>query len=127
MPMSNAERQRRFHERHDANVERRLQYLQESKEKYERDKAEGKRKSIKDMTEREKRHVRRVWRLQKKKQQKFRRANLEAQQNLTPPETPEVPRYSIESRQQKQEMKGRARLRAKCYRDLNQKLTKLNC
>jgi len=60
MGMSNAERQKKFRERRDAYNNKRREYLLKSKEKYNKDKLQGKRKSVKDMTERERRHQRKL-------------------------------------------------------------------
>ncbi|MCG8046239.1 MAG: hypothetical protein N0E48_11390, partial [Candidatus Thiodiazotropha endolucinida] len=112
--MSNAERQRRFRERRDADENRRREYLLKSKEKYRNDKTSGKRKLVKDMTGREKRHQRKLWRNQKRKEKERQKALL-----LTPPASPEILEIQqICSRQKKQENKVRNRDRAKCYRDL---------
>ena len=115
--MSNAERQRKFRERRDADESRRREYLLKSKEKYRKDKTSGKRKLVKDMTEREKRHQRKLWRNQKRKDKERQKALL-----LTPPASPEsVENQQICSRQKKQEIKLRNRDRAKCYRDLKKR------
>ncbi|WAQ97666.1 hypothetical protein MAR_030356 [Mya arenaria] len=54
MGMSNAERQRKFRARRDEDETRRRKYLQDSKEKYKKDKTLGKRKQVTDMTQRKK-------------------------------------------------------------------------
>jgi len=64
--MSNAERQRKFRLRRDADEAKRREYLQKSKLKYKKYLIEGRRKRIKDMTEREKRSMRKIWRNQKR-------------------------------------------------------------
>jgi len=54
-PLSNAEKQRQYRLRQNADPARREAYLAKKRQKYRRDVSEGKRKSIKDLTEREKR------------------------------------------------------------------------
>ncbi|XP_052778068.1 dentin sialophosphoprotein-like [Mya arenaria] len=95
MGMSNAERQRKFCSRWDEDETRR-KYLQDSKEKYKKDKTLGKRKQITDMTQREKRHQRKIWRVQKRKLKERRKA--EQERILTPPSSPVTP----EKRQKRQ-------------------------
>ncbi|XP_052809213.1 uncharacterized protein LOC128237660 [Mya arenaria] len=98
MGMSNAERkelQRKFRSRWDEDETRR-KYLQDSKEKYKKDKTLGKRKQITDMTQREKRHQRKIWRVQKRKLKERRKA--EQERILTPPSSPVTP----EKRQKRQ-------------------------
>ena len=112
--MSNAERQRKYRERCDADANRRRKYLRKSKAKYRKDKALGKRKSVEDMNEREIRYQRKTWRNQKRKE-KERLKDM----RVTPPASPERPENEqISSRQKKHENKLRNRNRAKCYRDL---------
>ncbi|WAR01808.1 hypothetical protein MAR_008366 [Mya arenaria] len=95
MGMSNAERQRKFRSSWDEDETRR-KYLQDSKEKYKKDKTLGKRKQITDMTQREKRHQRKIWRVQKRKLKERRKA--EQERILTPPSSPVTP----EKRQKRQ-------------------------
>ncbi|GFS03152.1 hypothetical protein ElyMa_001142600 [Elysia marginata] len=72
-PLTNAERQRIFRQRRDANPGRREEYLKRKHEKYEQDKTLGKRKLVKDMTPRE--H-------QKTKEWNTRKKNLKTKQLL---------------------------------------------
>jgi hypothetical protein len=121
MGLSNAERQRKFRLRRDADEARRREYLQKSKLKYKKDLIEGKRKRIKDMSEREKRSMRKIWRNQKR----VRKERLKALNNQqpTPPPSPAESESDDEGvrKQNKQSEKKRQRARAKCYRDIKQK------
>ena len=60
--LSPAESQRRYRERRDADLERRQLYLEKGREKWRRDREEGKRKGIDELSEREKRAMRKKWR-----------------------------------------------------------------
>lgn len=75
--MSNAERQKKFRMRRNADEARRKEYLQKCKAKYEADKEVGKKKNIKAMTEMEKLHARKMWRLQKRKQKVKRERHIQ--------------------------------------------------
>lgn len=90
MGMSNAERQRRFRERRDADPETRQKYVQKGRERYRNDCKRGKVKQIAQMTDREKRVIRKQWRKQK---QKDRLRQKEVKDSLvhlnTPISTPE--------------------------------------
>ena len=75
MPLSNAERQRLYRMRRDADDDRRAQYLMKKKAKYKEDIQSHKRLKVADMTARQQRQQRREWRSQQKlcrdKQQQF--------------------------------------------------------
>lgn len=88
MALSAAEKQRRYHERRDADLERRQKYLDLKKAKYRQDLAIGKRKKIAQMSKRQKRTMRRRWRQQKQdlKERKQMLENL-----VTPPVSPSHP------------------------------------
>lgn len=86
MALSAAEKQRRYRQRRDADSQRRTSYLQKEKEKYIKDKEQGKRKNVKDMTDREKRKARKEWRTYKRIQ-KLNQKLIETIE--TPPATPE--------------------------------------
>ncbi|KAK6178395.1 hypothetical protein SNE40_013190 [Patella caerulea] len=66
MPLSAAEKQRRYRQRRDADPERRARYLQNEKDKYIKDKETGKKKQVKDMSKREHRLKKKEWRQYKK-------------------------------------------------------------
>ena len=61
MPLSNAERQREYRLRRDADPGRRAVYLQRKKSKYKDDISKGKRKRVAHMSDREKRAQRKEW------------------------------------------------------------------
>ena len=67
MVMSNAEHQRKYKQRSDADCEKRQKYLQRSIGHYVRDRETGRNKSICDITDSEIRLVRKKWRNQKTK------------------------------------------------------------
>ena len=85
MPLSNAERQRRFREK--AKNDPDLRELREERERvrWQKRKAAGKVKEVKDMTEREHRRRKRQWKLAQNKSRNMKR-NLEA--IPSPPSTP---------------------------------------
>lgn len=66
MPLSAAERSRRYRKKLKQNPVLHEQYLQKEHERYEKRKAEGSIKLIQDMTSREQRHIRKAWRQRKK-------------------------------------------------------------
>ena len=63
---ANAERQRKYRLRRDADENRRQKYLEKSREKYRKKKEEGKIKSVKDMSDKERREIRKIWRNNKR-------------------------------------------------------------
>lgn len=79
--LSNAEKQRLYRLRRDSDPERRNAHLLKKKQKYERDKREGKRKLIKDMSERGKRSQRREWRQRKQRSRKNQHSATPADQS----------------------------------------------
>ena len=85
MPLSNAERQRLYRIRRNADPGRRAQYLTKKKEKYKADIQLHKRLKVADMTVRQQRQQRREWRSRQKlcreKQQQFCK---EMQVEMTP-------------------------------------------
>jgi len=62
MPLTNAERQRKYREKRDADPAKRMEYLMKKKAKYKADINLKKRKRVGDMTTREHRHQRKEWR-----------------------------------------------------------------
>ncbi|XP_053401360.1 uncharacterized protein LOC128557639 [Mercenaria mercenaria] len=116
MGMSNAERQRRFRERRDADPERRQIYLQKGRERYRNDCKSGKVKPVEQLSDRDKRAIRKRWRTQKRKDRLRQKKNMETLKTLnTPPSTPEHENPS--SRQKKQHKKKSRREEAKLYRE----------
>lgn len=73
-PMSNAERQRLFRARRNADPVRRQQYLEKERQKWRRDVETGKKLLIRDLNERDQRQLRKKWREQnaRRKQAKDR-------------------------------------------------------
>ena len=90
MPLTAAEKQRRYRARKDQDQERRKHYLLQEKEKYKRDREQGKKKSIEECNEAEKVLRRRRWRADQEKTSAARKATAAAVNSLsTPPESPE--------------------------------------
>jgi hypothetical protein len=65
MPLSAAEKQRRYRERRNDDPLRRSEYLEKERKKYRNDLSNGKKKLIEQMTDREKRHQRKEWKKRK--------------------------------------------------------------
>jgi hypothetical protein len=82
---SSAKRQRLYRQRHNADPQRRENYLQKQKERYQKDKQVGKRKLTTQMSARDQRAERSKWR---KRQQACRRKKKELA-SFTPPPTPD--------------------------------------
>lgn len=64
MAVTAAEKQRRYHEKRDADPEKKAMFLKQQREIYERDKQRGLEKVVKDMSPREHRAAKKVWRNQ---------------------------------------------------------------
>ena len=99
MPLSAAEKQRRYRERLKENAELYEDYLQKERNRWQERKQSGKLKQISDMTKREQRQKRRRW---KEQQRKCREKKL-AFDETTPPPTPVGPtpgpsRQAVEGR-----------------------------
>lgn len=115
MALTNAEKQRRFCQRRDADAEKRSEYLRKKREKYVSDLAVGKRIHIADMSERAQRqHRKKEKRLYRKKLDNFK-----SSATLTPPCSPTELEEGINSHQRLTGAKKRNRNIAKCYRDNN--------
>ena len=82
MPLSVAEKQRRYRERIKQDPERYNEYLSKEKKRWEDRKKTGKIKLISDMTKREKRHET-SW---KNQQAKCRQRKKSIDDHLTPPQ-----------------------------------------
>ena len=85
-PLSNAERQRRFRARRDADQERRQMYLESEQQRWRRDVEGGQKKLVKNLNERDQRQLRKKWREQNGRR-KQKKAMLGAFH--TPPESQE--------------------------------------
>lgn len=90
MPLSAAEMQRRYRAKRDADPERRARYLQKEKEKWQRDKASGKKKGIANMTPREKRVQRKKWRERKREEKAKKNERTEMMPTTTNQSQPEM-------------------------------------
>ena len=89
MAKSNAERQREYRARRNADSERREDYLKRERERWKRDTDAGKKKAISDLSERGQRRKRKEW--WKAKDRQKRRAEIEnsGPTSLTPPQSPD--------------------------------------
>ena len=113
MPLTNAEKQRRYRAKRNADAARRGVYLEKEKQKYMQDKELGKKKLIKDMTPREHRCAKKQWKMHK--QSAKRRQTLHKNQ-LTPPQSPALSPPIQESRQKLQGRKLKNRSKSKAQR-----------
>lgn len=91
MPLSAAEKQRRYRARRDQDPERRAKYLSWEKEKWRKDKEQGKKKSIKECSEREKRCQRRKWRIAQAKSRAAKKAVEVVVSSLSTPPLSKTP------------------------------------
>lgn len=91
-PLSAAEMQRRYRAKRDADPERRARYLQKEREKWQHDKATGKKKSIADMSEREKCAQRKKWKERKRQAKARQKARAEIPPDTTCDTTPDTAR-----------------------------------
>lgn len=115
MPLTNAEKQRRYREKLNQDPSRRAQYLTKKRAKYHEDLAVGKRKNIGNMSAREKRNQRKIWRKQKQSYRKnLKAAAAELAVIPTPPASPEL---QINNPHINNSTRRRRRNIAKCYRD----------
>ena len=73
MPLSAAEKQRRYRQKRDNDAQRRAEYLEKEKKKYLEDLTSGKKKLVGQMTDREKRHQRKIWKKRKQTQRQRKR------------------------------------------------------
>lgn len=87
MRLSAAEKQRQYRARRDADPERRAAYLQKHREKWHGNRRLGKVKTVKDLSEREKRRKQKYWR---RAQRQSRERKKVSENQLTPPQSPEV-------------------------------------
>lgn len=117
MALTNAEKQRRYRQRRDANAEKRSEYLRKKREKYLSDLAVKKRIHITDMSERAQRQQRKKWKKEKRSYRKRLKETSSA--TLTPPCSPTEPEEGVNSHQRLTGAKKRNRNTAKCYRDNN--------
>lgn len=87
MKVSAAEKQRQYRARRNADPERRAAYLEKHRETWHEKKWQGKVKTVKNLSEREKRRKRAYWR---KAQRQSRERKQVMENQVTPPESPEV-------------------------------------
>jgi len=89
MAKSNAERQREYRERRNADPQRREEYLRKECERWKRDTEAGKKKSINDLSKRAQRSKRKEWRKAKERQKRKAEIENSGPTSLTPPHTPD--------------------------------------
>ena len=92
MALTPAEKQRRYREKRDNDLERRSSYLAKQQNKYIKEKETGKRKLIGDMSAREKRSQRKYW---KNSKQAIRKRQTDMNKLITPPNSPILPNVII--------------------------------
>jgi hypothetical protein len=112
--MALTEKQRRYREKRDSDLQRRSEYLEKKQRKYVEELIVGKRKHVHQLSTRDQRQLRRTWR---KNQKSCRMKEKEAQNLLIRPDSP----ISFQSHQQRSASISRERSKAKCYRE-NSKL-----
>ncbi|KAL7370849.1 hypothetical protein ABVT39_012719 [Epinephelus coioides] len=86
MGKSNAERQREYRARRNADAE---EYLRKERERWKRDTEAGKKKSIHDLSKRAQRHKRKEWRKAKERQKWKAENDNSGPISLTPPHSPD--------------------------------------
>ncbi|KAL3842680.1 hypothetical protein ACJMK2_020668 [Sinanodonta woodiana] len=90
MPLSAAEKQRRYRQRRDANPKRREAYLGKERAKWKKDRDTGKKRSVSELNDRERRDKRRKWRAAQVKSRTDKAASAAIiNQCMTPPLSPE--------------------------------------
>ncbi|KAK2892479.1 hypothetical protein Q8A67_012467 [Cirrhinus molitorella] len=124
MGLNGAEIARRYRERRDADPDRRKQYLEGERARWQRDRQTGKKKSVSEISERERREKRKRWREAK------RQARAKARRNAlpvsdTPPISPEAQHEPGPSRQKRQGKNIRRRLTRKLKKEIQQLEEKL--
>jgi len=114
MPLSGAERARRYRQKKKQNDEEYANYLTKERARYHKRKERGDVKLVSEMTDREKRGTRRTWRLQKQRQ----RRKIKDLENLnTPPTSPPGP-FPIRLNNHSNRQRVR-KDRAKAYREID--------
>lgn len=131
MPLSAAERSKRYREKLKENPEKRNVYLEKARKRAAKSK-----KHITDMTDRDKRYIRKKWRLYQHKSRQLKKVKArerEIIEEFTPPATPEHNYNEVEDRVQgNNRSSGRRRVRrnkTSSYRKikkLEEELEKLN-
>ena len=90
MPLSAAEKQRRYRARRDKDPERRAKYLEWEKKKWRKDIEQGRKKSIHECSEKAQRLQRRKWKQAQAKSRAAKKAVSVAVSSIsTPPVSPE--------------------------------------
>lgn len=86
--LSNAEKQRLYRERRDADPVRRAEYLMKEKAAWHKNTSSGRVKKISNLSERDQRQKRRYWKERQKECRQKQKDEQERQQQETPPATP---------------------------------------
>ena len=95
MPLSNAERKRRFRDRLRNDPDRREQFQEKDRQRWHDRKILGKVKGVKDITDSEHRRKIKMW---KESQHRCRVKKSAVQQMISPPQTPEHLTFEPEQR-----------------------------
>ena len=121
MAQTAAERARKYRAKRDADPTKRAEYLEKEKNRWHRNVAVGKIKTVATMTDREHRKAKKTW---KDKMRKYRQKKKGDPVSLTPPSTPDQQADELPvagpSRQYQQATKKRKREAAKCYRRISE-------
>ena len=126
MPLSAAEKQKRYRERRNNDPERRAKHRQLQQENYQREEELGIRKPVSDLSKRDKRMKRRYWK-EKQRLSRQKRTSETVAVSMTPPKTPvnNVQPEPGSSRQRKQANRKKRRENAKLLRERKLLLIKL--
>lgn len=89
MAKSNAERQREYRARRNADAQRREEYLRKERERWKRDTEAGKKKSIHDLSKSAQTHKWKEWRKAKERQKWKAEIDNSGPISLTPPHSPD--------------------------------------
>lgn len=92
MALTPLEKQRRYREKRDNDLERRSSYLAKQRNRYIKEKETGRRKLIGDMSAREKRSQRKSG---KNSKQAIRKRQTDMKKLITPPNSPILPNVNI--------------------------------
>ncbi|KAK7135869.1 hypothetical protein R3I94_014521 [Phoxinus phoxinus] len=96
MAKTEAERQRLYRERRDADADRREAYLKSERERWKRDTESGKKKKIANLDDGAKRQRRKMWRDAKKRQRKMKALrNSNHPKHQRSPRTPTLMKYNF--------------------------------
>ena len=91
MSSKGAEAARRYRERRNADPDRRQQYLEKERAKWQKDRETGKKKGVNELSEREKRAKRKKWREAKRQARSRNKASAVLLSDTPPSSSQETP------------------------------------